>query len=99
MALTLAVTTILGIAIGRYINVLGLVLTTIVALILTAIVLFHSYEGMTYWILLAANVAVYEVAAVCAMVFLSPRQDSSRSSLSLKGIGDAPPPKSPPQAP
>lgn len=72
MVLTASLTAALGLLAGRYINLLGLILTSLAVLAASAAVLFNAYTGVWLWVLVGLNVAVFEVTAICSMVYTAP---------------------------
>lgn len=70
MLLVAAITAIIAVAVGRYVDRRGLIIATLVVLAGTAIVLAGRYGIVAYVLFIALNVAIFEVIAVAMMLFL-----------------------------
>jgi hypothetical protein len=64
-----AVTAVLALLVGRFIGRVGLVIASIVVLAASAALLWEQYDGLSYVLLVILNVAIFQILAVCMMLF------------------------------
>ena len=82
MVLTFIITLVLGMLVGRYCNVLGLVLTSIVVLATSIAVFFNMHSGVAFWLIAGLNLTIYEITTVSSMLFhATPPRQGARALL------------------
>jgi hypothetical protein len=70
MVLVISLTLFFAIVVGRHTNARGLVLTSTVVFVASAVLFAYMYSGAAAWLLIAFNVAAFEIVAVSFMLFL-----------------------------
>ena len=64
-----AITAVLALLAGRFIDRRGLIVASILVLAVTAFLLAGKHDGLTYVLLVILNVAIFQIIAVCMMMF------------------------------
>jgi hypothetical protein len=64
-----AVTAVLALIAGRYIGRGGLIVGSVLVLAATAFLLWGQHDGLSYVLLVILNVAIFQILAVCMMLF------------------------------
>lgn len=70
MVVVLICTFVLAFLVGRHTNARGLVVASAAVLFASTAVLAQMYSGVALWLLIALNVAAFEIVAVALMLLL-----------------------------